>query len=140
MEKQWTDTELQELFEKDPQAFATLARTNEDARLYALLFATLPRLDAPPLPADLSDRVLNRLEVKQAKSKKWQAWGWGLGIALAVVAGIVVAGLFAPDLAATGKSLTVYAPLIVVGLLIFVGVEYLDQKMVWRKAEEGLFR
>ncbi len=138
MEKKWTDTELQELFEQNPQAFAELARTNEDARLYALLFATFTRLDTPPLPTDLSDRVLNRLEVKEAKTRKWQAWAWGAGIAVAVVAGIVLAGLFAPDLASTGKNLAIYAPLVLVGILIFVVVEYLDQKMVWRKVEDKL--
>jgi hypothetical protein len=138
MKKNWTDTELQELFEKDPQAFAELARTNEDARLYALLFATFSRLDTPPLPADLSDRVLSRLEVKEAKTRKWQAWSWGVGIALAVVAGIVLAGLLAPGLTAAMGNAALYAPLVLAGILIFVTVEYLDQKMVWRKAEEEL--
>lgn len=138
MEKKWTDQELQELYEQNPVAFAELARTNEDARFYALLFDTFSSLGTP-LSVDLSDRVLARLEVKEVKSRKWQAWGWGVGIAFAILAGVILAGVLAPELAGAMGSAELYAPLILAGLLIFVGVEYLDQKMVWRKAEEGLW-
>jgi membrane protease YdiL (CAAX protease family) len=139
MEQEWTDQELQGLFEQDPQAFAELARANEDARLYALLFTTFSSLDTVTSSVEVSDLVLTTLENKKAKSKNWQSIGWAIGIFFAIIGSIILSFLFVPQLVSSMKNTYLYVPLLLVGTLLFSIVEYLDQKIIWEKLDNQLF-
>ncbi|WP_373511091.1 hypothetical protein [Persicitalea sp.] len=136
MENKHTDQELQDLYENDPQAFAELARTDEDARVYALLFATFPRLDAVEIPADLGDRVIAQLEVKEAESRKWQNLFLAGAIGLTVIVGLVMSWILSPEMAKSFQAFSSYLPFITAAVLVFFGMELLDQKVVWGKSDE----
>ncbi|MPR35025.1 hypothetical protein [Salmonirosea aquatica] len=138
MKKNWSDQELQDLFENDPQAFADLARTNQEAQMYALLFATFPKLDAVQVPSTLSERVLAQLEVQEAKAKKWQnrlLWG---GIGLTILLGLTISWMLSPEMAKSFQAISGYLPFVAAAVLAFFGLEFLDQKLIWGKAEDVL--
>lgn len=126
------------MFENDPRAFADLARTNEDAQLYALLFATFPRLDTPEVPSHFSERVLAQLDVKEAKVKK----GYNLLLAgivgLTVLAGLTLSWTLSPEMAKTFQQFSTYLPFVAAAVLVFFGLELLDQKLIWGKADKRL--
>ena len=138
MKKNWTDQELQDLFENDPRAFADLARTNEDAQLYALLFATFPKIDTPEVPSHFSERVLAQIDVKEAKAKK----GYNLLLAgivgLTILAGLTLSWVLSPEMAKTFQQLSAYLPFVAAAVLVFLGLELLDQKLIWGKADDRL--
>ncbi len=136
--KQPTDEQLQDLFENDPQAFAELARTDEDARLYGMLYASLPRLDAVVVPADLSERVLARLEIKEAKTKQWHTYLMVAGIALTIVCGLVASWVLSPEMVKSFAKIRHYLPWSAAAALAFFGLEWLDQKIIWNKTEQRL--
>ena len=140
MEKNRTDEELQELFENDPAAFADLARTDEDARLYALLFATFPKLDAPEVPADLSERVLARLETKKAQARKWQNIWLAGGVGLTILVGLVMSWVLSPEMAKSFQQISAYLPFVAAAVLAFFGMELLDQKVLWDKMDGLIFK
>lgn len=138
MKKNWTDQELQDLFENDPRAFADLARTNEDAQLYGLLFATFPRLDTPEVPAYFSERVLAQLEMKAAKAKKGYNLLLAGSVGVAILAGLTLSWLLSPEMVKTFQQLSTYLPFVAVAVLVFLGLELLDQKLIWGKADDRL--
>jgi hypothetical protein len=138
MKKNWTDQELQDLFENDPKAFDALARTNEDARLYALLFTTFPTLDTPEVPSQFSERVLARLEVKEAKAQKGYSLWLTVAIGLTTLAGLALAWILAPQMGQSFQVIGSYLPFLAAAALVFFGLELLDQKVVWSKADETL--
>jgi len=140
MKTNWTDQELQDLYENDPQAFATLARTNEDAQLYALLFTTIPKLDTLEVPSTFSDRVLAQLEVKEAKAKKWYNLLLVGSIGLTILAGLTLAWILSPEMAQSFQQIGTYLPFLLVAVLAFFSLEVLDQRIVWSKKEEVLFK
>lgn len=133
-----TDQELQDLFENDPKAFADLTRTDEDARLYALLYATLPRLDAVVIPTGLSDRVLAQLEIKAAKTQKWNNYLLATVITIIVACGLIFSWVQSPEVAKSFNKISGYLPWSIAAALAFFGLEWLDQKMVWNKANSGI--
>ncbi len=126
------------MFENDPKAFADLTRTDEDARLYALLYATLPRLDAVVIPADLSERVLARLEIKVSKTQKWNNYLLAAVITLIVACGLIFSWVQSPEVAKSFNKISGYLPWSIAAALAFFGFELLDQKMVWNKANSGV--
>ncbi|GHB79521.1 hypothetical protein [Persicitalea jodogahamensis] len=135
--KNWTDEELQDLFENDPEAFEELARTNEDARLYALLFAAFPLLDAVEVPVGFSQTVMAQLEIKEARAKKWQNLLLVVGIFLSVLLGFFMSWILSPEMAKSFQAFSSYLPYIAAAVLIFFGVELLDQKVVWGDGTKG---
>lgn len=139
MKKNWTEQELQDLFESDPLAFAGLARTDEDARLYALLFATFPKLDTPEVPSHFSEQVLARLEVKEAKAKKGYSLLLAGGITLTILAGLTLSWMLSPEMAETFQQFSPYLPFVAAAVLVFSALELLDQKLIWGKADNRLF-
>lgn len=138
MKKNWTDQELQDLLENDPQAFAALARTNEDAQLYALLFTTFSKIASPEVPAHFSERVLAQLEVKEAKAKKGYSLLLAGGIGLAILAGLTLAWILSPQMGQSFQAISPYLPFLAAAVLVFFGLELLDQKVVWGKADDRL--
>lgn len=138
MKEKRTDEELQDLYENDPQAFAQLARTNEDARLYALLFATFPKLHAVEVPAGIGERVLAQLEVKEAEAKKWQNILLAGGIALTVLVGLVMSWILSPEMAKSFQAISSYLPFVAAAVLVFFAMELFDQKVIWGKGENML--
>ena len=138
MKKNWTDQELQDLFENDPNAFADLARTNEDAQLYALLFATFPKLDNPEIPLHFSERVLAQIDVKEAKAKKGYNLLLAGGVALIVLAGLTLSWILSPEMAKAFQPLSAYLPFVAATVLAFFALELLDQKLIWNKRDDRL--
>lgn len=138
MKKNWTDQELQDLFENDSKAFAALARTDEDARLYALLFATFPKISSPEVPSHFSERVLAKLDVKEAKAQKGYSLMLAAGIVLIVLAGLALAWILSPDMSKAFQSISSYLPFVAAAVVAFFGLELLDQKLVWDKTDERL--
>ncbi|GAB2791799.1 hypothetical protein GCM10027275_40810 [Rhabdobacter roseus] len=137
MNKKWTEQALQELYETDRAAFEKLASENEDARFYQLLFTTLPQLETAEVPATLAESVLNRLEVKEAKSNRRQAIGLALLLGLLVLAGLGLVLALAPQVLVALGGLTPYLALMGSSVVVFFGIEWLDQRVVWRQWEEG---
>lgn len=138
MKKNWTDQELQDLFENDPQAFTQLARTNEDAQLYALLFATFPEISTPEVPSHFSERVLAQLEVKEAKAQKGYSLMLAGGIALMILAGLTLSWILWPEMAKSFQLFSTYLPFVAAAVLAFFGLELLDQKLIWSKTDDRL--
>ncbi len=138
MNQKRTDDQLQDLYENDPQAFAKLARTDDDARLYALLFATFPKLDAVEVPAGIGERVVARLEVKEAKTRKWQSILLAGGIALTVLVGFAMSWILSPEMGKSFQGVSSYLPFIAAAVLVFFGMELFDQKVVWGKIDKLL--
>lgn len=138
MKKDWTDQELQDLFENDPSAFADLARTNEDAQLYALLFATFPKLDTPEVSAHFSERVLAQLDVREAKAKKGYNLLLAGSVGVAILAGLTLSWILSPDMAKTFQQLSTCLPFVAVAVVVFFGLELLDQKLIWSKTDDRL--
>ena len=138
MNRKRTDEELQNLYENDPQAFANLARTDEDARLYALLFAAFPKLDAVEVPAGISERVLAQLEVKEAETKKWQNIWLAGGVGFTVLVGLFMSWILSPEMAKSFQGISSYLPFVAAAVLVFFGMELFDQKVIWGKGA-GLF-
>jgi hypothetical protein len=138
MKKNWTDQELQDLFENDPKAFAHLVRTNEDAQLYALLFTTFPKLANPEVPSHFSERVLSQLEIKEAKAQKGYSLLLAGIIGLTILAGLTLSWILSPELAKSFQALSTYLPFLAAAVIVFFALELLDQKIVWSKADERL--
>ncbi len=134
--KKWTDEELLDLFEKDPKAFNDLAQTNEDARLYALLFATFPKLDTVEVPVDFSNKVLAQLDVKEAKAKKWQNLLLVFGIGITVLVGFAMSWILSPEMAKSFYGISTYLPYMTAAVLVFFGIEMLDNRVVWGDERE----
>ena len=140
MEKKWTDQELQQLYEQDPQVFAELAKTNEDARLYTLLFTTLSSLETSPSSVEISHLVLAKLENEEVKNRQWQSIGAAIGIFCAVIGGIVLSFLLVPELVTSISQTYLYLPFLLTGILLFILIEYLDQKVIWKNLNNQLFK
>ncbi len=136
MKEKRTDDQLQDLYENDPLAFAELAHTDEDARLYALLFATFSKLDDVKVPAGISDRVLAQLEVKKAKAKKWHSLLLAGGIGFTVLVGLVMSWILSPEMAKSFHEISSYLPFVVAAALVFFGMELFDQKIIWSKGND----
>lgn len=135
MKEKRTDEELQDLFENDPQTFAELARIDEDARLYTLLFATFPKLDAVEVPAGIGERVLAQLEVKEAKTKKWHNLLLVGGIGFTVLVSLVMSWILSPEMAKSFQGISSYLPFVAAAVLVFFGMELFDQKVIWGKGD-----
>lgn len=126
------------MFDNDPQAFAHLAHTNEDAQLYALLFTTFPKLATPEVPAHFSERILAQLEVKEAKAQKGYSLLLAGAISLTILAGLTLAWILSPQMGKSFQAISPYLPFLAAAVLVFFGLEILDQKVVWSKADEVL--
>lgn len=127
-----SDKELQEIFEANPEAFKNLATQDEDARLYEILFETLPLLHQEIIVPEIADKVVETLAWQASKSEKRKNILFVLSIGLAVCFGILLVVTFVPQIQLSFKGLSSYLAFIVSALAVFLGVEFLDKKLVWK--------
>lgn len=105
---------------------------SEEAKDYKTLYEVLGTSPVKDyLPNSFADNVLKKVAVKPAKSSKDSFWWLGLMIFFMFLTGVIVMGLTMSALQVNaGRILMKYAPIILLGSVLIMGIQWVDRRLV----------